>query len=209
MKRFLLFLLGIIYFIINFILIIQWIIVLNGPFKPIHPWLVLFPLFLNFSAVYSLIRYNVYKTLFISLIFLSLIYFALFNLPNIEMNSELLPLTFSNIEFSLKVMYFFFASILCLIILKLITSKEQKASIKKYILEMSTKLTRLEIKEISEITKIDKDTIKNEARKMIENQEVYAKYFSTSKAIAFDQETNIAEIENLMAVYEKWDLENA
>ena len=70
---------------------------------------------------------------------------------------------------------------------------------------MSTKLTRLEIKEISEIKKIDKDTIKNIARKMIKNQEVYAKYFSTSKSIAFDQETNLAEIEKLMSAYEKWE----
>jgi len=42
-------------------------------------------------------------------------------------------------------------------------------------------------------------------KEMIRNQEIYAKYFESNKAVAFDQQANIEEIDNLMAIYKKWE----
>jgi len=40
---------------------------------------------------------------------------------------------------------------------------------------------------------------------MIKNRDTYAKYFESSKSVAFDQQANIKEIDNLMVTYKKWE----
>lgn len=40
---------------------------------------------------------------------------------------------------------------------------------------------------------------------MINNNEIYAQYFSSTKALAFDQQANIAEIDKLMETYKEWE----
>ena len=83
---------------------------------------------------------------------------------------------------------------------------EKINKIKKLVLELGTKFTRLEIREIGEKSSIDDEEIIIEVVKdMIKNKEIYADYFSSSKAIAFDQQANIEEIDNLMAVYKEWE----
>ena len=74
------------------------------------------------------------------------------------------------------------------------------------VLELGIKFTRLEIREIGEKSSIDdEDIIIEVVKDMIKNKEIYAEYFSSSKAIAFDQQANIEEIDKLMAIYKKWE----
>lgn len=83
---------------------------------------------------------------------------------------------------------------------------EKINKIKKLVLELGIKFTRLEIKEIGEKSSIDnEDTIIEVVKDMIKNKEIYAEYFSSSKAIAFDQQANIEEIDKLMATYKEWE----
>ena len=83
---------------------------------------------------------------------------------------------------------------------------EKINKIKKLVLELGTKFTRLEIREIDEKSSIDdEDIIIEVVKDMIKNKEIYADYFSSSKAIAFDQQANIEEIDNLMAIYKEWE----
>jgi len=78
--------------------------------------------------------------------------------------------------------------------------------IKKTILDFSIRFTRLQINEIAEKcgTK-DEQMIIDVVTGMIENKEIYAEYFSSSKAIAFDQQANIDEIDKLMEAYKDWE----
>jgi len=86
-------------------------------------------------------------------------------------------------------------------------SKEFKIyKIKKTVLNLGTKFTRLKIIEIAEKCDIKNeqliiDTVLN----MIEKNEIYADYFSISKSIAFNQQANIEEIDRLMDAYKDWE----
>jgi len=40
---------------------------------------------------------------------------------------------------------------------------------------------------------------------MIDKKEIYAKYFESSKSVAFDQQANIDEIDKLMEAYKEWE----
>ena len=40
---------------------------------------------------------------------------------------------------------------------------------------------------------------------MIENKEIYGQYFSSTLSVAFDQQANIDEIDNLMGIYKDWE----
>lgn len=80
--------------------------------------------------------------------------------------------------------------------------------IRRVVLDLGTKFTRLEIKEIKEKCYVEsKDLIVNVIKNMIKNHEIYAEYFSSSSAIAFNQQANIEEIDNLMKKYEQWEKE--
>ncbi len=78
--------------------------------------------------------------------------------------------------------------------------------VKKAVLDLGIKFARLQIAEISEVCDIDDvqlivDTVKD----MIDNNEIYAQYFSSTKSVAFDQQANLDEIDNLMSVYKDWE----
>jgi len=78
--------------------------------------------------------------------------------------------------------------------------------IKKTVLKLGIKFARLQIAEISEVCGVDDlqlivDTVKD----MIENREIYAQYFSSTKSVAFDQQANIDEIDKLMSTYKDWE----
>ena len=77
--------------------------------------------------------------------------------------------------------------------------------IKKTILQLCTKYARLQIIEIAEECGVDNQLIISTVKEMIKNQEIYAKYFESSKSVAFDQQANIEEIDNLMAIYKEWE----
>ena len=80
-----------------------------------------------------------------------------------------------------------------------------KRKIKKTILDLGTKFTRLQIMDISEKSGIqEEESIIEVISDMIKNKEIYAEYFKDSKSIAFNQQANIDEIDKLMEVYDKW-----
>ncbi len=78
--------------------------------------------------------------------------------------------------------------------------------IKKKVLDLGTKFTRLEVKEISEKCKINhEEIIIRTVKEMIKKKEIYAEYFSSSRAVAFNQQANIDEIDRLMDAYKDWE----
>ncbi|MFW9936797.1 MAG: hypothetical protein ACFFD5_04065 [Candidatus Thorarchaeota archaeon] len=77
--------------------------------------------------------------------------------------------------------------------------------IKTTILDLGTQYANLEVREISEACKADKVTIIDTIQNMIENNEIYAEYFKSSKTVAFNKQANIKEIDNLMAMYQVWE----
>lgn len=82
----------------------------------------------------------------------------------------------------------------------------QIISIKKTILDLGTKFDRLNIKEIAERSMfIDKDLIIRVIKNMINNEEIYADYFESSKALVFDKDANMEEIDDLMETFQKWE----
>lgn len=85
------------------------------------------------------------------------------------------------------------------------TSEEIK-KIKKVVLHLGTQFTRLQINEIAEECGIyNSQEIIDTVRDMIKNKEIYAKYFLSSKTVAFNQQANIDEIDKLMEAYKDWE----
>lgn len=81
--------------------------------------------------------------------------------------------------------------------------------IKRIVINLATKFARLEIIDISEKTGIsDEDFIIEVIEEMIQNNEVYAEYFSKYKTINFNQQSNIEQIEKLIKTYGEWEREN-
>lgn len=99
---------------------------------------------------------------------------------------------------------------LCLINLTLVKIKFVKADgsaklIKKTVLELGTQFANLEVGEISEACNIDQIAVIDTVKIMIENREIYAEYFNSSKSVAFNKRANIEEIDLLMTKYRDWE----
>ena len=78
--------------------------------------------------------------------------------------------------------------------------------VKKAVLDLGLKFARLQIAEISEVCDVDDvQLIVDIVKDMIDNKEIYAQYFSSTKSVAFDQQANIDEIDNLMSTYKDWE----
>ena len=82
---------------------------------------------------------------------------------------------------------------------------ENKKLIKKAILDLSVKFTKLEVKEIAEKCSFDKDLIVDVINEMITKHEIYGQFFNKSKSLVFDQQANIDEIDNLLQKYQDWE----
>ena len=82
------------------------------------------------------------------------------------------------------------------------------AIIKSTILDMGTKFGRLEVGEVAEECGEDEELIVKTVKEMIEGNEIYAKYFDSSRAVAFNLQANIDEIDNLMDKYKQWEKED-
>jgi len=80
-------------------------------------------------------------------------------------------------------------------------------TIRKTILELGVKYNRLQIAEIVEKCGEREDCIILVAQDMIENKEIYAEYFKSTKSLVFDQRANIDEIDKLMEQYKQWEEE--
>lgn len=83
---------------------------------------------------------------------------------------------------------------------------ERINQIKKTVLDLGTKYTRLEVREIIEKSDVnEEELIVKTVTNMIDNKEIYAEYFSSSNSISFNQQANIDEIDKLMAIYKEWE----
>jgi len=80
--------------------------------------------------------------------------------------------------------------------------------IRRTILKLGVKYTRLQITEIAEKCGEPEDCIIVVAQDMIKNKEIYAEYFKSTKSLVFDQQANIDEIDNLMKKFEEWEKES-
>jgi hypothetical protein len=83
-------------------------------------------------------------------------------------------------------------SLLCILNAFLLISNrrlnvEEEALIKRTVLDLGTKFSRLDVKEISEKCKVDKGTIVKVVKNMVGNQEIYAEYFKSSNSVSFNQ----------------------
>jgi hypothetical protein len=88
---------------------------------------------------------------------------------------------------------------------KFVKSSENVSIIKKTVLELGTQFANLEVSEISEVCNVNKIVIIETILKMIENREIYAEYFKSSKSVAFNKQANIEEIDKLMATFRDWE----
>jgi hypothetical protein len=77
--------------------------------------------------------------------------------------------------------------------------------LKKEVLDLSTKFTRLEVRAISEKLNKDPILVLNLIKNMLENKEVYGEYFESTKTITFDQQANINEIDQLLAQFSEFE----
>lgn len=82
---------------------------------------------------------------------------------------------------------------------------EAEMKIKKIVLDLGTKFTRLEVREISEKCGYDSDSIIGVLNNMIIKKEIYAEFFKSSNTVSFDQQANIEEIDVLMAAFKDWE----
>lgn len=79
--------------------------------------------------------------------------------------------------------------------------KKDEITLIKIILNLSTQFARLEVREISEDCKVDRDTIVKIVKKLIESKEIYADYFKSTKSVAFNQQANMEIMDKLLLKY--------
>ncbi len=80
----------------------------------------------------------------------------------------------------------------------------KKMKIKKLVFDFGTKHSRMQIREISERIGENEDLIIPTLNEMIQNNEIYAKYFESSNSVIFDQQANIDESDRLTSSNKKW-----
>ena len=81
----------------------------------------------------------------------------------------------------------------------------KEALIRKTILDLGTKFDRLEVKEISEECDVNKNSIIIVIKEMIQNRDIFAEYFNSSKSVSFNLQSNVDEIDELMGKYKEWE----
>ncbi|MBD3213294.1 MAG: hypothetical protein GF311_11860 [Candidatus Lokiarchaeota archaeon] len=79
------------------------------------------------------------------------------------------------------------------------------AKIRSIALDLGTKYTRLQIREIAEKCNEEKNLIILTVKQMVADNEIYAEYFESSKAVVFNQQANINDIDMLMEKYKEWE----
>lgn len=82
---------------------------------------------------------------------------------------------------------------------------EEIREVKKTIIDLGTRFTRLKVVDLAEKCRVDQHTITNTIIEMIKGNEIYADYFQSSKSVSFNQQANIQDIDNLMIIYSKWE----
>jgi hypothetical protein len=198
-------------FFINAILIIGSISIMQVFDSGDTFLLLLYYYLLPFNLIQFIVSFLIFRTNFknglifslFSSISIIIVLISFSNPPQyiIEIQSTI----FHNILLNSGFLICFFVIDFVLIILLKRENPKEVAEIKRKILDLSTKLTRVEVKEIAERVKTNRNLVKKVMRTMLENREVYGKYFSSSRALVFNQKVNIAEIDHLMTIYKDWE----
>jgi predicted RNA binding protein with dsRBD fold (UPF0201 family) len=81
------------------------------------------------------------------------------------------------------------------------------AKTKSIIIDLGAKYARLEIIDIVEKCGEEEGLIISTIQDMIKNREISAEYFKGSKAIAFSQQIDVEEIDELMKSFDEWEKE--
>lgn len=84
----------------------------------------------------------------------------------------------------------------------IIKNLKERSLIKKTILDLGTKFARLQINEIVEECGEDESIIIDTVKEMIERDEIYAKYFESSKAILFNLQANVNKLKEVIVLPE-------
>lgn len=161
---------------------------------------------LIFLSVFFLYRLEIKRFLIIGSlgwIIMGIVLYFLFNImiefPEI-INSILWMICTILLTMSLSI-------IILLFILNSANNIDEQAKIRKEVIDLGTKYTRLEIREISEKCEVDRDAVSDVIKEMIAKSEIYAEFYKSSKTISFNQQANIGEIDELMNMYEIWENE--
>jgi hypothetical protein len=185
-----------------------------------------FPIFSSYNEYYEYFdhiilvpKLFIYGLIELTLIIVSLIYLQILRKRE-SIIFGILGTTFLLIEFFIHFSSYFFDSqfsigmgfitffisislifMINIIFLLLNESKIENFDVKSLVLDLGTKYDRLEVKEISQKSKIDGISIVYILKDMIKSQEINAEYFSSSRAIVFDQRANLREIDNLIGKF--------
>jgi len=105
----------------------------------------------------------------------------------------------------LGIILFCFSYGILLLFQFILKEDDDESIIRKTILDFGTKLTRLKIDEIAEKTETFHKTIIKVVGEMIDNGKIYARYFKSSNSVVFNQERNVKNIDELLAMYKEWE----
>ena len=83
----------------------------------------------------------------------------------------------------------------------------QILKIKSIIMTLCSQYSKLEIIEIVKKSKVEENLIIHIINEMIENKEINAEYYSTSKSIIFDEQPKNYELIDLMVDFKQWEEE--
>ena len=73
--------------------------------------------------------------------------------------------------------------------------------VRRTVLELSIQFSLLQVKEVSEICRINIETVSRVIKYIIRNQEIYGKYNSKQKLIYFNYKANNLNVEKLIDIY--------
>jgi hypothetical protein len=86
-----------------------------------------------------------------------------------------------------------------------IPNKKASSLVKKLLLNFGTKFARLEVRDISEKSEINRRKVEQIIFQMVANKEIYAEYSKKNKIVEFNKEANIEQIDRLMEKYRIWE----
>ena len=116
--------------------------------------------------------------------FIGLFLYALFDLSLMVVSSRAL-------ELRIFVLIYYLSLQILLIILHVVPRKNEISKIENIVLEMQKKFSKVRIKEISEVSKSDKNIILKIVKNMIKSRKINADLFRRTKTVAFFQENSI------------------
>lgn len=212
MKKKVIKLLAIIYMILGYVFSMGWVIMNNATYLFGNPY----SFFITIPSVYFYFSYDLKKAVILGFVgFLIFLLCSIFTfLVKPYLGSDIYYVESINYSpemtlngFLLSMGVTFAMAIIHLLSLKEIRKQEKSdySTLKEKILEMSTQFSSITIKELSQECNVEKSLVRSTIYEMIKKREVFAEYFASSKRIAFDQQANIDELDNLISKYKEWE----